>query len=276
MVLLLVISCWSCQNNEFNYYKAALSQSNKEFYAERLITGRGWYYQGTPSEQLVFQEAIDLNPKYGTAYREYGVPYLKRGFAAEFYKYYSKAIEYDALNWQGWRAYLYLYFYRDYDRAIADCDAMDILTPDFVDYPQATSVDYMRGVSYMQKGEYKKALSFLDQHIEFEKNETGLEYMESIAFLQKAFCHYKMNELHEAITTIDIGLSINPNSADLNYWKALYLFDADPTESKVYIDKAGELFLKGNFNKRPYVEEFNQIYYFDIEELKQRVAEAIL
>ena len=276
VLFLLIIAFFSCEENEYNYYDANFDQQEKEYYSERLITGRGWYYQGTPSEQLVFDEARKLDPTNASAHRELGVPYLKRGFAAEFYEHYDNAIKHDALNWQGWRAYLYLYFYRDYDRAIADCDAMDILTPDFVDFPQATSVDYMRGVCYMQKENYNKALSYFDKHIEFEKRETGIEYMESIAFLQKAFCHYKMKDMDQAISSIDVGLSINPNSADLNYWKALYLFESDPKQSMTYLEKSEELFSKGNYNKRPYVEEFNQIYRIDIEALGKKIGEAIL
>ena len=271
-----IVACFSCQQTEFNYYAPALSDQQKEIYSERLVTGRGWYYQGTPSEQLVFDEARILDPTNASAHRELGVPYLKRGFAAEYFKHYENAVEHDALNWQGWRAYLYLYFYRDYDRAIVDCDAMDVLTPDFVDFPQATSVDYMRGIAYMQKEEYLKALSFFDKHIDFEKKETGLEYMESISFLQKAYCHYRMNDLDKAVSTIDIGLTINPNSADLNYWKALYLLDSDLSQSKICLEKADDLFSKGNYNKRPYVEEFNQIYRQDLEALGRKIGKKLL
>ena len=38
------------------------------------------------------------------------------------------------------------YFYRDYKRALKDIEEYDALTPNFVDYPQWTSVNYMRGI----------------------------------------------------------------------------------------------------------------------------------
>lgn len=272
---LIIVLFSSCQTESI-YYEKKFTEQEKKDLSIQLIEGRGWYYQGTPAEQLVFEEARLLDPSYADPYRELGVPYLKRGFAVEFEKYYQKAVEHDPLNWQGWRAYLYLYFYRDYDRAIVDLDATDVLTPDFVDYPQALSVDYMRGICYMQKRDYKKAFEYFNKHIEFEMQETGLEYMESIAFLQRGFCYLQTEDVNKALHDFEQGLSINPNSADLNYWvsKALIL-KGDYDQAEKHLSIALDLFQKGNFNQRAYVEEFNQIYLEDITRLSKKIPESI-
>jgi hypothetical protein len=68
------------------------------------------------------------------------------------------------VTWQGWRGYLKLFFYRDYESAIADFNATDTLTTGFTDYPQSMSVDYLRGLAYFQLGEEEKALDYYTKY----------------------------------------------------------------------------------------------------------------
>lgn len=266
------IGMMSCTSN-YDYYKKEFTKEENIALAKLLIDGRGWYYQGMPAEQLVFSEASNLDPNYADPHRELGVPYLKRGFAHEFYKHYDKAVELDAKEWAGWRGYLYLYFYRDYKRAIKDFDTLDVLTPNFVDYPQATSVDFMRGIAYMQLEKYDQALAYFDKHILKEKELTGLEYMEPHVFIYKSIIKYKQDKLDEAIKVINIAIGIDAVSADQYYWRAKYYFSNSQNKSALEdIEKARSLFKKGNYNTRNYVEEFYQIYMPDIEALYEDIA----
>jgi len=170
LLLLFIISIVSvsCQQPTA-LYKRAFTKVEKEKLVDQMTNNLiRKFGQGSVAEIMVLREALQMQPRNADLWREIGVPYGKRGMAMEFYENYGKAAKYDPLNWQGWRGYMYLYFYRDYERAIADFDSLDKLTPNFVDYPQSTSIHFMRAICYLQLGEYDKALSFWDAHIEEE------------------------------------------------------------------------------------------------------------
>ena len=69
--------------------------------------------QGSPEKMNFLEEIIRLNPKHCDAIRELSVAYLKRGMSHEWKPIFDRAVECDAVTWQPWRGYLYLYFYRD-------------------------------------------------------------------------------------------------------------------------------------------------------------------
>lgn len=270
MLLIGLTSLISCQQQPVLYQKS-YTQKEKEKLAISLLDGLGNYYQGTPAQQFLIKEALQLNPNHAEVWREMGVPYLKRGFTAEAMSiYYPKAVELDPVGWQGWRGYLYLYFYRDYKNALADFDATDTLTPNFVDYPQSLSVDFMRGICYLKMGQYQQAINYFDQHIEYEKGTTGLEYIESKTFLYKGIAHLELMQKDQARAAFELGLTVDPTNADLLFWLAkLSKQVGDQTKAQELISAAKTQFLKGNYNHRPYVEEFFQTYLEDLEASKK-------
>ena len=232
----------------------------------------GYYYQGDVGEQFLIAEAIKLDDTNASIWREKGIPYLKRGIAAPYYVNYQKAIQYDAKGWQGWRGYIYLYFYRDYERALADFNATDTLTPDFVDYPQSTSVDFMRAICYLQLGDQDQALDFLDRHIQEELSSVEEKYVDLKAFLFQGIAFHRKGLFEEAAASYKIALRHAPENADLWYWLAKSSLAAgEIAAAKIAIEKADTAFKKGDFNKRNYVEEFFQIYQSDIDNFKKEI-----
>lgn len=266
--LLVLASCASTPE----YYHRPLNPEEKASYASLLQNGIGLYYQGSSACQMLLEESRSLDSISADVWRELGVPYLKRGFAAEFQHYYERAVALDPAEWQGWRGYLYLYFYRDYERALEDLDATDILTPDFVDYPQAHSVDYMRGVCYYQLGNYEEALSYFNKHIEFEQENDRADFVQPVAYLFRVKTLEKLEKGMEATKALESSMKIHDRNADLWYWRAVASLEAgDLSNARSQLGKARELFDAFLFNHRPYVEEFFQLYEADFKELSQRL-----
>lgn len=259
---LLLLAC----GQQESLYQKTFSAEEKASLGESLINGRGGYYQGTPAYEFQLKEAEKIYPQNADVYREYGAALVKRGFAAELHRVYAKAVALDPVGWQGWRGYLYLYFYRDYERALHDFNVIDSLTPNFVDYPQSQSVHFMRGICYLQMEQYDKALEFFDLHFAHETAEAGLDFIESTAFLFKALTHWKKGEMDAAKKTLEQGLSVHGKNADLLYWMAKYHREmGDEAEASSLIEQARKQFLAGYYNRRPYVEEFYQTYWADLE-----------
>jgi len=135
----------------------------------------------------------------------------------------------------------------------------------------------MRGICYMQLGQYEKAIEFYKKHIIKEKELSGLEYMESHVFLFQAICHYELKDYEAAMDLINTGISIDNRTADLYYWLAkIEMARKNYNEARVAIDEARRLFKMGNFNSRVYVEEFYQTYIEDISELSKTLERTLL
>ncbi len=268
LFLLLV----ACQSDSIPLYEKEFSPKEKTALARTLKDGIFNYYQGSPAVQLLLQEAIELDPTYGTLYREAGVPYLKRGFASEYQYWYSQAVRYDPLGWQDWRGYLYLYFYRDYESAIADFNATDSLTPGIVDYPQSLSVHYLRGISYLMLQQYNHALDYFDQHIAYETKQSGFDYIDSKTFLFRGLANLGLQQPRQAMKDFITGLELNPDNANLLYQMAkLHKAAGKKQQALQYLADAQLQFAKGNHNTRSYVEEFYQLYESDLKELAESI-----
>lgn len=266
--LVLLSSCASTPE----YYHRTLNPQEKASYGSLLLHGIGRYYQGSSACQMLLEESRSLDSMSSDVWRELGVPYLKRGFAADFQHYYAHAVALDPAEWQGWRAYLYLYFYRDYERALVDLDATDILTPDFVDYPQSHSVDYMRGVCYYQLGKYEEALSYVNKHIEFEQENDRADFVQPVAYLFQIKTLEKLGRKKEAERALGAAMSIHERNADFWYWKAVMSIEKDDQENAAgQLQMARELYDQYLFNHRPYVEEFFQLYEADFDTLAQKL-----
>lgn len=272
-VLGLSLALSSCQKEDIHYQRS-YTDTEREALSDGLLNGAGTdlYYQGTVGERMIIEEGNRLSSGKGSYYREMGVPYLKRGMGIEAEKWYGQAVEADPLTWAGYKAYCWLYFYRDYKSCITECDRLDPLTPDFVDYPQSTSVDYMRGISYLQLGQYDKALDYLQRHLDFEVGSVGEAYVDQMPFLAVGMTHMRDGRAAEALATWDRGLLHNSNNAELHYYRAKVLVELGrKSEAAQALDRAAEELKRGNGHQRPYVEEFFAIYPRDIARLRKQI-----
>ncbi|WP_219009886.1 tetratricopeptide repeat protein [Aquimarina litoralis] len=267
----VVITFSSCDTKP-ELYKTTFDRTISQKYVKQFIEGLHYdsYYQGTPEEHFLIQEAIALDPSFSDPHREMGASRVKRGINTEAMKKYAKAVALDAKSWQGYRGYLYLYFYRDYDNAIKDFNELDALTPNFVDYPQSQNIDFMRGIAYMMKGEYITAQEYFKKFFDHESKD--LAYIESRAFVYYGITYFKTGDFQKALEKFDQGIQLNKN-ADLFYWKAKTLAKLTYPSATIneLLETSKELLLQGSNSRRPYVEEFYQTYIEDIEALQSSI-----
>lgn len=229
------------------------------------------YLQGSPRSMKLLEEAITLDSTYAEAIREYSVANLKRGMPHEWKPKFDNAVHHDAKTWQGYRGYLYLWFYRDYKKAIADFNALDTLTPS-MDYPQGHSIDFWRGIAYLGLKDYENSIAFWDKHITKETEDTGEDWVELEAFLYRGIAYYESGEKEKAMENFDKLIHYFKNSADAKYYKAKILFEQGEKEMALQmVENAIVDFDAGFYNNRAYVETLRQIYKQDLEELKTQI-----
>ena len=262
----------SCAQEE--WYKKEFDSEEKKVLANQLLKGCGNYYQGSVPEQFLLEEAQYFDSENAAIWREMSVAWLKRGFGVKMAPYYQKAVELDPEKWIGMRGYIYLYFYRDYGRAIADFNATDTLTKDFVDHPQGQSVDYMRGICYYGLTDYNKALAYLNKYIESVMEKEGEAWVDPYAVLYRGLTFEKVGLDHRALEEFDRVIRIYPNLSDPFYHKARIMTKKGKFVLALnLIGDARKYFERGYFHRRPYVEVLEQFYLADIKKLEEEINE---
>jgi tetratricopeptide (TPR) repeat protein len=269
--------------------------------AEQRYKAAIQFRQGSIPFQNGIAEAVTIDSTYEAAVYELSVAHLKRGMPHKWLPQYNKALSIDPKVRYPWRGYLYLWFYRDYKKAIADFDASDSLTPNFIDAPQGHSVDYWRGIAYLGLKDYKNSIVYFDKHIQKEIDESGEDWVEHEAFLYRGIAHYEAKNLEKALENFNTLLKYNSDFADAKYFKALVFkselemlqqeitmaaarysdvmhtkipkekFQTKKQEALTLINDAIDNFYSGYSNQRPYVETMRQLYIEDYEILKAKL-----
>lgn len=262
--LLLVLSC----KNETN-----LTASEKRTLAEKRYKKAVFFTQGSTPFQNGIVESLEIDPTYPQAVYELSVADLKRGLPHKWLPQYNKAVKLDSVYRIPWRGYLYLWFYRDYKKAIADFNASDVLTPNFIDAPQGHSVDYWRGIAYLGLKNYKKSNAFFEKHIAKETEEFGEYYVDITAFLYNGISYFEAGDNQKALFNFNKQLKYSRNlSADAKYYKAqIFKAEGKTKEALEIINDAISDFEKGYNNTRGYVETLRQLYPQDLTTLKTEI-----
>src|SRR5690606_35142215 len=101
-----------------------------------------------------YEKAIEYDQDNSDAWMERSVSFNKAGDFHKGFEYLDKAVELDPKLHLGYRGWIRLRKMRDYDKALADFDRLDSLTPNFVD----ANIDFLRGECYFGKKDYPKAI----------------------------------------------------------------------------------------------------------------------
>ncbi|WP_420317057.1 tetratricopeptide repeat protein [Ekhidna sp.] len=267
--LTLFAGLLSCSEQE--WYKKSFSEDEMKQLSPQLRGGRTYYYQGSVPEQFQLKEAFKMDSTDADLWREFGTARVKRGILDEMYYFYNEAVKQKPEKWAGFRGYLYLYFYRDYNRAIADFNLGDEVNGE-VDYSQGQSHDYMRGISYYGLENYETALDYLNRYINKVTEEEGEAWVDVYAILYKGLSLLKLNQFDDAMTEFNRALKYYPTLSDCFYHKArIYIARRQFDLALKELESAETNFRKGYFHQRPYVEVLEQIYLQDIEELRKEI-----
>jgi tetratricopeptide (TPR) repeat protein len=268
----ILLSCGSDEYSDLTEEERT-QLSEDIWYKELGKHGFNGSFQGTPKAETLLDQILELDPNNCDALREKSVPYLKRGIPHLWKPLFDKAVACDPIAWQPWRGYLYLYFYRDYDKAIADFNASDTLTPNFIDAPQGQSVNYWRGLAYLGKSDYENSLKYFLTHISAELEEAGEEWIETSTFLYLGIAQYELEDYEQSEINLTKMLNYNyGNSADANYYLALInLKSENYQKAEEHILTAKDNYEKGYYRYRDYIEEIRQIYPSNLNDLQDEI-----
>ena len=265
--LLVLIIFFSCSKSSDT---SNLNAEEKRELAIKTYKDAVFFPQGSARSVSGIYHATQIDSTYKQAIYELSVAYLKRGMPHKWKAQYDKAVLLDSATRIPWRGYLYLWFYRDYKKAIADFDMSDVLTPDFIDRPQGQSVDYWRGIAYLGLKDYENSITYFDKYIKQETEDAGEDWVELTAFLYRGIAHYENGNHEKALENFDLLLKYSENLyADGKYYKALISKSKSENEKALtLVNSAIEDFNNGYYNNRGYVEALREIYLEDLESIK--------
>lgn len=262
-LLILVVAC----SPNRDWYKKSFSEEVKKQYSPQLRLGSP-NYQGSVPEQFQLKEAFLLDSTDADLWREFGTARVKRGVADEMEYYYGGAVKRKPGKWAGFRGYLYLYFYRDYERAIVDFNLGDEANGQ-IDYSQGQRHDYMRGICYYGMKKYEKSLIELNGYINDISENDGPEWVDVYALLYKGLALAKLERFDEALVAYDEAEKLYPNLSDLFYHRAkIALAREDYPAALKLLETARKNHELGYFHQRPYVEVLEQIHTQHLDKLQ--------
>jgi tetratricopeptide (TPR) repeat protein len=180
--------------------------------------------------------------------------------------YLNKAVELKPTLHLGYRGWIRLRKIRDYDKALADFDRLDSLTPNFLDAPWGEDIDFLRGECYFGKKDYQKAIDFFNSNIKNHKK----DWVDIHTFVYLGLCEYELENYEKAISEFQRALK------QYEFTPESYFGIAKAYKKLGKIEKAKENILIAEKNivyKRNdiYNEFLNEIYLSEILNFKKQL-----
>tara|TARA_R110002050_G_scaffold123175_2_gene241807 strand:- start:6 stop:773 length:768 start_codon:yes stop_codon:yes gene_type:complete len=200
-------------------------------------------------------------------YMEYSVHLNKAGDFEKGFKFLNKAVELEPETHLGYRGWIRLRKMRDFDKALADFERLDSLTPKFVDAPWGENIDFLRGECYFGKKDYQKAIESFNLNVKNNKE----DWVDIHTFVYLGLCEYELGNYEKAILEFERALAQSKYTTESSFGisKAYYKLGN--------IEKAKENILEAEKNidyKRNdvYNEFLNEIYLSEILEFKEQLS----
>lgn len=269
MVMMSMTSCDRFSNE--TYHK--LSEHEKRKLASNYLSLSQLLEDGSPESMRLLEKAARIYPQNELVWKELAAPYLTRGFYKEWNQYYEKAIALNPKAWQAWRGHSKLFYFRDYGGALFDFDATDTLTVDKTDYVHVTSVDYLRGLCYYGLKNYDKSKEYFELYLKKENEKTGTKEIDATAHLYLGMMQNYYQNYDQAIKTLEKGIEVNGELADLYYQKAYaHFMNGQISAAAVELERAKNLFEEDKYHHNRYYEVIDELYQRNLTELEAEIS----
>lgn len=270
--VIVIIFMTSCDRlSKETYHK--LSEHEKRKLASNYLSLGNLLEDGSPKKMRLLEKAARIDPRNELVWKEMAGPYLIRGKYKEWNEYYEKAIELNPEAWQAWRGHSKLFYFKDYGGALFDFDATDTLTVDKTDYVGVTTVDYLRGLCYYGLKNYNKSKEYFDKYLKIENAKEGTKEIDATAHVYLGLIANYYQDYKLAIETMEEGIKVNDELADLHYHKAYAHFMKGEIESAAAdLQRAKDLFEEDKYHKNRFYEVIEQIYKRDLTELENEIS----
>ncbi|SHF04409.1 Tetratricopeptide repeat-containing protein [Psychroflexus salarius] len=262
LIILFVITN-SCTNEDKTSNKKTESESyelnvdkerQEEIINEHLKNG-AWKYQLYSQEyQSEIDKGLAKDSTIAYLWQQKSMPLLKKRKYEIGIEYLDKAVKYDRIKWQDYRAFIKCIFAKTYREAILDFeDYKDRFGYGFV---MDHSFDFYIGLSYLQLNEFEKADEIFQKDYKYQLKENGKDWIHHLDLFYYGITKYELKEYQKAVEFFDLSLEIYPNFSEVQLYKAVTLRKLGKNDEAKKYDVLAEM----NGRKGNTINEANSIY----------------
>lgn len=221
---------------------------------EHLTNGALKYGVYSSERQAEIDKGLAKDSTIAYLWQQKAMPLFKQGKYELGMVFIDKAVKYDRLKYQDYRAFIKCIFAKTYREAIKDFE--DCKARFGNNYVMDHTYDFHIALSYLQLNEFEKAEGIFKIDYEKQLLEHGEDWLHPVDLFYYGISKFEQHKYEEAIELFDLALSIHPKFSDVQYYKAIGLYKVGKT------DEAAELMEIAEFNaKQGYsFNEDNAIY----------------
>ena len=245
-ILLLCILFSNCKKAE---------KIEQEADENTLLTQRKSYYQGSRYRQEYSDKLISIDSTNAEYYQGKSMAHTKIGDYHIAFPLLEKAYSLDKKEIGYYYGWLLLYYYRDYERAIARLNEYDDLTPNEPDFCWGEHINFLKGLCYKQMKDYDNAINEFNTLINYEG-----EHVDVYGYVYRGISHLRLENYKMAIEDFDVAIKIYPNCSMAYFYKGLtYQKLGFPKLAKEAYFTAKDLLERGYIHRESYQEVFDAI-----------------
>lgn len=178
----------------------------------------------------------------------------------------------DKLTHIGYAAWTYLYFYRDYGRAITK--ANDMLKKSNNDNGIACHGEpclLIKGQALYRQEKYSQALQAFQAYQDYMSSQEFNPMDNLLVVFYKGRCLTELNQVEEAEKYFKHLVRDNPLAEAHFQLAKLYSKLQIPEKAKIQLDLAENAIQKGYTLKEPYFERFDKTFQYQIDEIRRKL-----
>lgn len=154
-------------------------------------------------------------------WQQKAMPLFKQGKYELGMGYLDKAVKYNRVHWQNYRAFIKCIFAKTYQDAIADFE--DYKARFGPGHIMDHSYDFYIAVSKIQLNAFAEAESLLTEEVTRQSKEQGEDWIHHLSLFYLGITKYEQKKYEEAISVFDRALKKYPQFSDALYYKAYAL-----------------------------------------------------
>lgn len=251
-----------------------LTLTEKDSISERFNKISNFYRQPGQLHRTYKDSAVLVSPD-NIGYRQVlSYSYKKRGEHLEAMKILNEAVRRDILNNSTdaleYRAWSLLYYYRDYEGAIRDIETIERMSGQIYNVCWGEPCGFQKGQAYYQLSQFDNAIEAFNT-VNIEEKKLGFDIAQNYyLFYYLGRAYHRKKEYKDAIRFYNKVLEIdNEFSEAIFYIGKAYIDDDSINLAIPFIEEAYKLIKKDKKISEPYIERFDELFQYMVEEQLQ-------
>ncbi|MFD2551716.1 hypothetical protein ACFSQP_07805 [Bizionia sediminis] len=235
--------------------------------------GMHYFEEGSVGRVNALIRALECDTSFTPAAFELANTYLKRGLLQQWRSYINQAVMSDSVQYLPFRGYAYLWYFKDYKKALSDFNSLKNSDVKLTKLPEAVNLNYWRGIAYLGAENYRQSVASFSAFLQTTNTQSTAKQNIATAYLYRGIALYKMKAYKKARNNFSKLLEYSTfNQADAFYYLALIAKQERAIHvARKHINSALVAYKAGHYNKRPDVETLHQIYLEDLLHLKNQL-----